>query len=503
MYAMFRYTKMWILGVLLSAPGNIGVIRANVTFTRVTVDSNRNTPHGVWAEDIDGNSPQYALDIFATIGYAGEAVWYENIGSVGTSWSSKHLIWTATANPYNFEIAGADLDGDGDVDAVSTDFGVSSSSTGYLALHINNGTSPVSFTTTILDNVSGRFRQMRLRDVNGDGNTDIVIAVNTQQSQAGIGVYWYENDGNLNPTFTRHKIGNANAWKVDCFDDEGDGHLEIVVSERFHGSSSTTANQRLIFYKNNGSEIFTPTTLYSTSSGGVEDGVAGVGCADLDNDGKIDIISGNSTNGNLFYYKNLGSGSFIEHIIESSTCSRMDGIDIGDFEPDGDIDIVVAGRNYCFKWYENDGNGNFTPHTIDTEYKMFDLPYVSYFDGDTCPDIVLTEASSSGHIFVYLNACPTGTEETELTPNKNWLKVPSLVSSGSVNLEYGIEKTTSVRLELIDIMGRLVQVLDESPSREPRTYRTGWNIQKEPNGIYFLMLTGDNLHIVKKVIVLR
>jgi len=501
---MFRYTKIWILGVLLSAPGNIGVIRANVTFTRVTVDSNRNTPHGNWAEDIDGNSPQYALDIFATIGYAGEAVWYENIGSVGTSWSSKHLIWTATANPYNFEIAGADLNGDGYVDAVSTDFGVSSSSTGYLALHINNGTSPVSFTTTILDNVSGRFRQMRLRDVNGDGNTDIVIAVNTQQSQAGIGVYWYKNDGNLNPTFTRHKIGNANAWKVDCFDDEGDGHLEIVVSECSHGSGDSLAPCRLIFYKNNGSELFTPIVLDSSFPAGFgEIGAAGVRCADFDEDGRTDIICGDISNGKFYWYKNNGGSSFTRNTI-ATDCPNIDGMDVGDFQPDGHIDIVAAGRNYWFRWYENDGNANFTPHTIDTDYKYFDLPYVSYFDGDTCPDIVLTEASSSGHIFVYLNSCPTtGTEETELTPNKNWLKVPSLVSSGSVNLEYGIEKTTSVRLELIDIMGRLVQVLDESPSREPRTYRTGWNIQKEPNGIYFLMLTGDNLHIVKKVIVLR
>ncbi|PIU28430.1 MAG: hypothetical protein COT09_04910, partial [Candidatus Hydromicrobium americanum] len=188
---------------------------------------------------------------------------------------------------------------------------------------------------------------MRVRDVDGDGDTDIVVTAQSYRpqsfSQWDFGVYWYENTGGMN--FTEHKIGNANAWKVDCFDDEGDGHLEIVVSECSHGSSDSLAPCRLIFYKNNGSELFTPIVLDSSFPAGFgEIGAAGVRCADFDEDGKTDIICGDISNGKFYWYKNNGGSSFTRNTL-ATDCPNIDGMDVGDFQPDGHIDIAVAGRN--------------------------------------------------------------------------------------------------------------------------------------------------------------
>ncbi len=485
--------RVWIFVIL--ALVSVQVSGRTVTFNRYTVDSLVPKPHGNWAGDIDGTSPPYQLDIFATITVPAQAVWYAN-SNWGKSWSPRKDVWTTPRDLYNLEIAGADFDENGTVDAVSVDMASANFTVSSLGLSDNLGGG--NFTTKIIGTLDGRYKQIRVRDVDADGDTDIVVTVNTPYSQADIGLYWYKNTGGMN--FTEHFIGKCNPWKVDCYDgDDGDGHLEMVVSETWHGSGSTTDPCRLILYKNDGFEVFTPIVLDTYGWGG-----SGVSCAELNNDGKTDIICGDVEKSILYWYKNLGGNSFERDTIDVN-CPAIDGIDVGDFEPDGDMDIVAAGRDYWFRWYENDGNGNFTPHTIDTQYKYFDLPYVTYLDGDTCPDIVLTEESSSGHVFAYLNPCdPSGIEETEITPTNTYLKVPSLISSESVNLEYGIEKRGDVRLEVIDITGRTVQVIENSGYKEAGAYKIDWNLIGEPNGIYFLRLeAGNHLPVVKKITVIR
>ncbi len=467
-------------------------VHTAVTFQRFTVASGIHTPHGDWAGDIDGTSPSRCLDIFATINSPAQAIWYANSND-GRTWSAKNEIWTTPRNLYNYEIAGADFDDDGNMDAISVD--LSLSDTSYLGISENLGGGV--FTTKIIDTVEGRFRQMRAMDLDADNDIDIIITVNTSSSQPDIGAYWYENTGGLN--FTRHFIGKCNPWKVDCFDDDGDGHLEVVVSEVWHGADSSAAPCQLILYKNDGTEIFTQFVLdtYTTKS-------AGVRCADLNSDGKTDIVCGDIISGMMYWYENMGSNSFTKHIIDNA-CPDVDGIDVGDFEPDGDMDIVAAGRSYWFRWYENDGTGTFTPHVIDNQYEKFDLPYVTYLDGDTCPDIILTETSSDGHIFAYLNSCADlNTEETSSIPTNKYLKTPSLINSNLVTLEYGIEKTTNMKIELIDITGRTVKVIENSNRKKAGAYKTNWKLNEEPNGIYFLRLdTKDNFHIVKKITIIR
>ena len=509
---MCEYMKLLRLIVLSLFLGMPGMVRGRtVTFTKVTVGSGLlYVPHGDWAGDIDGTSPPHTLDIFATMGF-GEAVWYANLGN-GTSWSAKNLIWTAPVNLCNFEIAGADLDKDGDMDAVSCDFGSGSSDISYLAVHTNTGGS--AFTTKIIGNVDGGFRQMRLEDVDNDDTLDIVVSVNTKFSQSDIGVYWYENTGGMN--FIEHFIGKCNAWKVDCFDDEPqDGHLEIVVSETYHGSGSTTDPCRLIFYKNDGFEFFTPTTLDTYA-----ERAAGVRCAELNNDGKIDIISGNAISGVLYWYENMGSSSFTRHTIDNN-CPDIDGIDVGDFEPDGDMDIVAAGRDYWFRWYENDGNGNFTPHTIDTEYEKFDLPYVTYLDGDTCPDIVLTEASIMGHVFAYLNPCPPpdGVEEktgrrhksegisVSVYPNPATTKASIKFRVQGLELKNSQLATHNSQLTIYDLSGRLVRSLSITDNRIPITEVT-WDERdaegkKVNSGIYFYSIKYKDSGAKGKFIILK
>lgn len=494
------------IGIIILFCGIITPLSGRVvTFNRKTVGSGLSYPHGDWAGNIDGTSQKYERDLFATIGVGRQAAWYANTNK-GATWSVNN-IFTSTSPYYNWEIAGTDLDKDGDVDAVSTDDNNTATGLSYLLLHTNTGGG--TFTTTDINSagMSGLFRQIRFGDLNNDGDVDIIVAVNTNRfftSQTNVGVYWFENNGNM--TFTQHLIGFCNAWKVDCFDNDvpADGHLEVVVSEYYHSDLDTMLNCELILYRNNGSEVFTPFILDNSFAPGSQpsnSGGAGVRCADFDKDGLIDIVSGNASAGIFYWYENIGGNSFSRHTIDNN-CSCIDGIDICDFEPDGDMDVAVAGRNYWFRWYENDGNGNFIMHTIDTQYQLFDLPYVSYFDGDSCCDIALTEASSSGYVFVYLNPCPGGSVEESSVLEKGWLKVPSVIKKGNVKLSFKISNNADVRLEIRDVTGRLVDLILDKTSCNPGVYTANWNNSGKPNGIYFLILKAGNSSAEKKVILI-
>ncbi|MDD5530277.1 MAG: T9SS type A sorting domain-containing protein [bacterium] len=474
-----------------------------VSFSRVTVDSAQNGPHGMWAGNVDGTSPQYEQDILATIGSAGKAVWYGNNG-LGISWSTQNSIWSGGLN---YEIAAAELDGNGTLDAVSCNItGLSASGKSSLVLHKNNGSG--SFATTTIDGpLEGAHRQLRLRDINGDGKIDLIATVCSQYSlfvQADPGLYWYKNSGTA--TFTKYQVGQCNPWKVDCFDDRGDGHLDIVVSEFYHGytASGTSAACRLVLYKNDGAENFSEVIIDNSFPYGDNIGGSGVRCYDFDKDGKTDIVCGDISGAKLYWYKNGGGGSFTRNTI-ATNCTGIDGIDIGDFNTDGNMDMVVAGRSYWLRWYEGDGIGNFTSHAIDATYQLFDLPYVSYFDGDTCPDIVVTEATSStGRIFAYLNPCVGGSVEENTKTKTSTLAIkPNIVNQNSnIKIQFSVPDIAPVSLSIYDVTGKAIKTLINE-YRTTGCYETNINAKNIPNGIYFVKLRAGNCQNIQKLIIVK
>ncbi len=146
-----------------------------------------------------------------------------------------------------------------------------------------------------------------------------------------------------------------------------DGHLDIFKS---HFSDDTN-----ILYRNDGSGSFTDVTFAARI--GVETRYTGwgTGMVDLDNDGFPDIFL---VTGNVYpevgkkvpdypyktprlVFRNLGNGSFEELIEEAGPgvaaahCSR--GCAFGDFDNDGDIDILIINLNEPPSLLRNDVEG--------------------------------------------------------------------------------------------------------------------------------------------------
>jgi hypothetical protein len=159
--------------------------------------------------------------------------------------------------------------------------------------------------------------------------------------------------GSINPSgWTKHIIDtdpyiyNNGIWPADF---DNDGHIDLAGWKSYSG--------QLVFYKNNGSDSFLPVDTFFTASGSQWAFIYG---ADLDNDGKTDIVVPcGYLSDSLYWYKNNGNFNFTKRVISGgNTYCLVDGADI---DHSGHISLVAT-RTYvgCTEIWKNNGGGDFT-----------------------------------------------------------------------------------------------------------------------------------------------
>jgi hypothetical protein len=188
-------------------------------------------------------------------------------------------------------------------------------------------------------------------DYDNDGDLDILL---TGYSQSGRISKIYRNDGSN--TFTE-QTGilltpvdyGSSAWG----DYDNDGYIDILLTG---GSDSGPVSK---IYHNNGNNTFTEQTGISLT--GVSSG--SVAWGDYDNDGDLDILlTGNSVSGTISKIYRNDAGVFTD-INAGLTAARMSSVAWGDYDNDGDLDILLSGYNdatYGFSTIYRNDNGVFT-----------------------------------------------------------------------------------------------------------------------------------------------
>jgi len=294
--------------------------------------------------DIDDDSD---LDLFVGRD-EGNIVFYRNDGSIYLP------SWTEVTRDYLFMDMGAyskpalvDIDGDGDNDLfVGED-------EGNINFHRDEGIGPVTSLSQITENYfaiqAGEFSSPAFADMDGDGDADLFIGKKDGRMD------FYENIGTAQSALWNFISDQYNSIDVGSYaapafvDIDHDTDLDMFIGQMYG---------KLHFYRNDGTSQFAIWTLVSDNLDSIDVGWYSVPTfGDWDMDGDFDLLVGNG-DGRVYYYQNEGTPYTFSF---SLIADYYDSIDVGDratpvlndFDSDGDWDLFIGESEGGLHFYKN------------------------------------------------------------------------------------------------------------------------------------------------------
>ena len=301
-----------------------------------------------------------------------------------------------------FSVAMGDVDGDGDIDMVTANFGSNT-----VSVRLNNGSGYFTAPATNPDpTVGNKPSDLALGDVDGDGDLDLVTA---NYNDNTVSVRLNNGAGNFTPPATNPNpavgtVAGSNPVDVALGDVDGDGDLDLITIVTKFDPASFNGNLVSVRF-NNGSGNFTPTNAdlpfegYPTS----------VALGDVNGDGYLDLVIGSitSTGGIVSVRLNNGGGTFTAPPTnpDSNVGIYPSSIALGDVDGDSDLDLVTNNKNSnTVSVRLNNGVGTFTAPAINPEPVVGDSPgSVALGDVDGDGDLDLLVANSYSPVSVRLN----------------------------------------------------------------------------------------------------
>ncbi|MBK9292302.1 MAG: VCBS repeat-containing protein [Bacteroidetes bacterium] len=261
-------------------------------------------------------------------------------------------------------------------------------------------------------------------DADGDGDPDLLLS---GMGPNGPLTLIYRNDRGGRFTGIDHRIPGLMGGDAKWIDFNIDGLPDIMIS----GTAANGAPVSMLF-RNNGKFSF---TQVATSFVGLSQSHIAVG--DYDNDGDPDILlmgRDASGNGRTILYNNTNrQGGFA--VVSAGIVGVWDGFaDWGDFDLDGDLDLLISGRSSngpVSKVYRNDRNNRFTEinsgiiplYNSSGQWGDYDL------DGDL--DILIAGLSENGQPIarVYRNNA-IEIQQTARVVRRETITTPAFVDPG-------------------------------------------------------------------------
>lgn len=309
-----------------------------------------------WADyDNDGN-----IDCFVAAGNPRGSFLYRNEGGGVFTKITTGEIGDSLRNK-GWACAWGDYDNDGSVDLViaAANGFAGIDSTNRLFRNNGNGTF-ARIDSTVITMGLGPYTVPSWSDYDNDGDIDLFIGsgpANGTLAPDNLYRNWLAETSNA--SFTRITTSPIATDPVDgqiwnWIDYDNDGDFDAYLTNY----NSTIPNN---LYRNDGG-TYTRMTFAQVGSIASDIGVSLANVwADFDNDGDLDCLVTNEANQPNRYYRNNGNGTFAraDTLAIVSVNGQHRGAAAGDYDNDGDIDLMITGASGARGLFRNDlSNGN-------------------------------------------------------------------------------------------------------------------------------------------------
>ena len=293
---------------------------AGMTFTTHTLTSKAAGVEAVWPADVDRDG---RMDVLAALGSQNKVALYRQ-----TKPGRFEAVTVCGAEQNPVAVCAADLDRDGDLDVVSA--AQAGNVIAWYETRPGAGGATPKFTRRLVSVMTKGASAVAAADLDKDGDVDILAA-----SAGDNAVWWFENTGAKPPAFSAHKLTGAakGACSVAAADLDGDGRLDVLSGSREDGA--------VRWFRNLGGRAlkFEPIVIAM----GVK-GVRAVRAADLDGDGRQDVLASAPGSNDFVWFLNKGGSpaKFYKRRPLPGKALGARALATADLNGDGKLEVLAA-----------------------------------------------------------------------------------------------------------------------------------------------------------------